>query len=272
MQTSQSSKVLEEAEVKDEDIQDGVFVIREEVTSIGHYAFYQRKRLSGIVIPASVTDIGSCAFSGCTELKRIIIDVTTSEEYERIKKLLPKELRSCARSKWQDFVAQNILSILKSYNTSSSYLLSSQGRLNSYRDLVYMISDFAQFPENKNSLLLKEELCAAAPFSFWGNRGEWAQYEEKLKTIGREWEQKFKESIDEKSKTRSDEMTAYHLLQACQQHLRNINTPLYKLLGSLSSALIVEKIRRLDQGEKALLKTQKTLLKKIPVSILSRWN
>ncbi len=58
---------------------EGDLVIPEGVTSIGDYAFYNCKGLTGITIPDSVTSIGWCAFNGCTGLTSITIpDSVTS--------------------------------------------------------------------------------------------------------------------------------------------------------------------------------------------------
>jgi len=46
-------------------------VIPSSVTSIGSYAFYYCTGLTSITIPSSVTSIGSSAFSGCTGLKTV---------------------------------------------------------------------------------------------------------------------------------------------------------------------------------------------------------
>ena len=48
-------------------------IIPSSVTSIGSYAFYNCKGLKGIVIPSSVTSIGDYAFHGCTGLTSIEI-------------------------------------------------------------------------------------------------------------------------------------------------------------------------------------------------------
>ena len=52
---------LDEIEVTD-------LVIPETVTSIGSYAFYGCTGLTSVTIPESVTSISTCAFSGCTGL------------------------------------------------------------------------------------------------------------------------------------------------------------------------------------------------------------
>ena len=52
---------------------DGVLYFDSPVTTIGDYAFYNRKNLSSITIPDSVTTIGEYAFSGCASLSSIVI-------------------------------------------------------------------------------------------------------------------------------------------------------------------------------------------------------
>ena len=49
------------------------YVIEENVTSIGDYAFYGCSRLTSVVIPSSVTRIGGQAFSGCSCLNKVIV-------------------------------------------------------------------------------------------------------------------------------------------------------------------------------------------------------
>jgi putative transposon-encoded protein len=48
-------------------------VIPESVTEIGSSAFYDCTSLESVVIPESVTEIGSSAFSDCTSLENIYI-------------------------------------------------------------------------------------------------------------------------------------------------------------------------------------------------------
>ncbi len=52
---------------------EGELIIPDSVTSIGSYAFYGRTGLASITIPDSVINIGSSAFSGCTGLTSVTI-------------------------------------------------------------------------------------------------------------------------------------------------------------------------------------------------------
>ena len=49
------------------------YILGDEITSIGDYAFYNCSRLTSINIPKSLTKIGKYAFSGCSDLKKIIV-------------------------------------------------------------------------------------------------------------------------------------------------------------------------------------------------------
>ena len=71
----------------------GHFTIPGGVTSIGGYAFSRCTSLTTVHIPEGVTSIGNGAFSGCTSLTHIIIDTDDEAEFNRIKNLLPENLR-----------------------------------------------------------------------------------------------------------------------------------------------------------------------------------
>jgi hypothetical protein len=43
------------------------------VTTVGDWAFYERSKLTNIIIPGSVTTIGIAAFQGCTNLTNVVI-------------------------------------------------------------------------------------------------------------------------------------------------------------------------------------------------------
>ena len=47
----------------------GKFIIPNNITSIGDFAFYECDSLTHIRIPDSVTSIGDCVFSGCYNLQ-----------------------------------------------------------------------------------------------------------------------------------------------------------------------------------------------------------
>ena len=53
-------------------------VVKDEITRIGGYAFYNCTNLQNIEIPDSVTNINGCAFSGCSRLKKIDIPANVS--------------------------------------------------------------------------------------------------------------------------------------------------------------------------------------------------
>ena len=50
------------------------FIIGDQVTGIGSYAFYGCSGLTSVTIPNSVTSIGDCAFNGCSSLTSVTID------------------------------------------------------------------------------------------------------------------------------------------------------------------------------------------------------
>ena len=54
-------------------------VVIEEITYIGHYAFYECTSLTAITIPEQVTSIGRSAFSGCTSLTAINVSERNTE-------------------------------------------------------------------------------------------------------------------------------------------------------------------------------------------------
>ncbi|MDR3500981.1 MAG: leucine-rich repeat domain-containing protein [Legionella sp.] len=72
-------------------------VIAYGLTAIGETVFKNCSSLTEIVIPGSVTFIGGEAFSGCTSLERINIIAKSAEEFERVRALIPPELRSKSR-------------------------------------------------------------------------------------------------------------------------------------------------------------------------------
>ena len=59
--------------VNNDDIKDGTFIIPDDVTSIGEYAFSGCNSLKSITIPEGVTSIGECAFNNCVSLKTITL-------------------------------------------------------------------------------------------------------------------------------------------------------------------------------------------------------
>ena len=67
--------------------------IAEGVTSIGDYAFAGCASLTTAYIPVSVTSIGAKAFYHCTSLTNIIIDTDNKDQINKIKALLPENLR-----------------------------------------------------------------------------------------------------------------------------------------------------------------------------------
>ena len=66
------------------------------VTSIGERTFWGCTGLTSIIIPSSVTLIGAHVFYGCSNLTQILINTDTPEEFERIKELLPVNVRAKA--------------------------------------------------------------------------------------------------------------------------------------------------------------------------------
>ena len=53
-------------------------VIKQGVSSIGNYSFYECKGISSIAIPSSVTSIGDNAFSGCHGLTKVVVPDLTA--------------------------------------------------------------------------------------------------------------------------------------------------------------------------------------------------
>lgn len=66
------------------------------LTSIGEGAFSECESLTSVTLPNSLTSIGEGAFSECESLEQIIIGADNSEQFDRIKNLLPESLRSKA--------------------------------------------------------------------------------------------------------------------------------------------------------------------------------
>ena len=89
--------------------ENGHFKIPDSVTSIGAFAFYFFTSLTTVHIPGSVTKIGSYAFVGCTSLTNIIIDTDNESELNRIKNLLPKDLRDKVISRSVYEIQRNIV-------------------------------------------------------------------------------------------------------------------------------------------------------------------
>lgn len=57
----------------------GVIKFKTDVTSIGAYAFFTKSRFRAIVIPNSVTSIGSSVFESCSSLTSISYNGTISQ-------------------------------------------------------------------------------------------------------------------------------------------------------------------------------------------------
>ncbi len=67
------------------------------ITKISFWSFYGCSDLISLVIPGGVTEIDCDAFKGCSKLINIFIDAEIPMQFERIKSLLPENLRNKAK-------------------------------------------------------------------------------------------------------------------------------------------------------------------------------
>ena len=76
---NEASMIIEDGVLKNGRQCEGEVVVPEGVTEIAEKAFYNNKKLTGLVIPEGVTRIGRFAVSGCRELKYVQVpDSVTS--------------------------------------------------------------------------------------------------------------------------------------------------------------------------------------------------